>query len=205
MTTIRKRRRYIPAEVEDAILIEARLGRTPAQIHKALDPRFPNFPTLRTVQRIVSEMPPETAGPWVIEESAPEHVPAVLAALHDVAVYSDGERLHLERREAERIARIAAAAPDIPPFAHFLLSHGDETAVQLFLAFSPWKGQHERMTYLGMILRRGIRVAVPVAVPAVLVNQANPKDFWEAVGWIWYEAEAFKGIWGKESGSDAQA
>lgn len=194
-----KRRRYIKATVEDAIKAEIQLGRTPKQIQDVLNEggRFPevDIPTLRTIQRIVSETPVDTEV-WAITDSLDGW--PVIAALGEVAVASNGARLHITKAEAEAICRIANIAPDIPPLAHFLLAvRENQQEVQLFLAFAPWRQSSDDYMYLRTILQAGLRVPLIPPTPTLVLD--NPVEFWDVVASLLYRAEAFKQAWGKGS------
>lgn len=185
----RVQRRYIDADVEDAIRAKLELGRSPIQVEKELgaDERIGSrLPTIRTIQRIARERIPDTSGPWEIGNSSSEDGPGIIAALREVIVYSNGERLHLTRDEAESIIRIATIAPDIPPLAHFLLTKGQERDVQVFLAMSPWSDQGP-FQYYRTVVSGGLRIPIFPPMPTLVDGRGN---FWERVASMWYEFPA---------------
>lgn len=207
MATRRKRRSYIDADVEDAINTQFDLGRSPSQAQKVLsaDERFASrLPNIRTFQRLATEHEGPEGEPWAILDGDPADGPAILAALKEVMLYSNGERAHLSKAEAARIGRISRLAPDIPPLAHFLLAkHPTERNLQVFLALAPWRSDIARYEYLGRwVGRAGLRIPLVVPMPVLIVND-TPETFWEAVARMWYEAPGFvKALGRTETGGD---
>lgn len=117
------------------------------QVRKMLEREVPakDIPSEATVARVVKEVRgSDTTGPWDFGAAPTEELAAVVrahrTALDDLLWY----RRWPSRSEAEWIARLTQAAPDIDPaFAYHLAvraardpeSHRDIVAV---LAFAPW-------------------------------------------------------------------
>jgi hypothetical protein len=98
--------------------------------------------------------------PWDFLADPVDHLPQVLAA---IAAWqsSTGERWPVTLQEADTLASLFTAAPDLPPLTAASLTHqvlrwsslpaqdrwGRLTALRDFLGFAPWRGEDARRRY----------------------------------------------------------
>jgi hypothetical protein len=148
------RGRSVDPDVRSAIQGGGSKGLSPGEIHTALsqDPDFyGRVPSLRTVQRILSEgRPRDTSGRWTIQSNDGDRVRVVLDALAAVIEQTRGRVNGFTKEEADWIARLDRAAPGLPPFELWRiarlyigrLSRNEPTDdLDALLAFAPWRGE----------------------------------------------------------------
>lgn len=155
-----RKRRHVPLEVERAIGNLALRGFTPIQIYRHLEEKEEfkgKLPSLRTVQTIVKQnLPRDPSEPWSLADSKRGDVPSVLETLAAVIEQTEGRITSLSVAQAEWIARIDSAAPDIDPWDRFLVTvmyqklaetDGSTKDLDAFLAFAPWRGNEALIRY----------------------------------------------------------
>jgi hypothetical protein len=163
MATHKKRRR-IPGAVSDLIeqlLVER--AWTPGQVHEELARLHDNgqityLPDLRTVQRYAKELTPDDpSSPWTLTSETAAEAPFVLSALAERIERTQGRRRTVTQREAEMIAAVTRAAPDLDARRAFYIGsryavlrrEGASTEMlDLYLAFAPWRSPEASERYV---------------------------------------------------------
>jgi len=188
MATIRKRRR-IPADVEDAIKYQLALGRSPKQVEDLLSrhPEIgPRLPTERTIQRIAKGIDTSSEEAWTVAGANPEDVPLILPVLRELAIASDGQRLSLTWREAAYALRVIRAAPDlvVRMVLQWALTYARRDAageavtdLDIALAFAPWRGQNERSEFSERVINRSATVTRDTTPGFVVLNSPEWLSF----------------------------
>src|SRR5262249_23598131 len=107
------------------------------------------LPTLRTVQRIVSERTPrDNSGPWTLGTADTVHARVVLDVLAAVVDETEGHNASFTQEEAKWGVQVSAVAPDLPPYERWRIarlymgraSRGEPMDdLDGFLAYAPWR------------------------------------------------------------------
>lgn len=136
----------IPAGTYAAILemaVPAQLGAplpTASQIWKELKKRHLDDASLRTVERILGELPRQDgSAPWTLNDAQPTDLPLILEVLAEASGRPSG-------REAHWIATIRRAFPDLADFAlvgqlSMYAARGGHLLemVEQVLTYTPWR------------------------------------------------------------------
>lgn len=83
-------------------------------LHAELKGKKP--PALRTIQRLLGQMPTDDDAPWGLGDAKGEDARLILETQYLVFLASEGRRQHLTKREAAWVARVRKASPGMPPF-----------------------------------------------------------------------------------------
>ena len=147
-------KRVIEGHIRDLIEVLAFKEWTAGEIRNELQRQVAagklrgEVPHLRTIQRHLAKSshgPSETWAPEDVGQVEPALVLPVLAAVME---RSGGRRQHLTRAEADRIATLRAAVPDLPEWSAFLLARlylarraqgRPTTDLDALVAFAPWR------------------------------------------------------------------
>jgi hypothetical protein len=150
-----RRGRRIDPDVRARIEDLAGLQWTPGGIAEKLS-REPGFehrvPSKRTIEAIASPIRRQIRGDtWSFANAGPSEARLVLPVLREAIEQSGGKIVSFDVLDAEWIARIVAAAPDIPALSALLRGRaiasierragpleGAEQALSIFLAYRPW-------------------------------------------------------------------
>ena len=184
MATIRRDRKRIPGDIEDAIVEKTVLGWSAAQIDDYLDSvdAFADrLPSKRTIQRMVKERrTTDTTGSWSLADAEPDQAKLVLEVLPTKVAETSGQSSRFTIGEADWLIRIRSAAPDLPMRIAWLLSRmylsrqskGDDTHdLDCFLSYQPWQSAEQLDRYLSVALRDWIP-----RPPTYLMSALLPKD-----------------------------
>lgn len=155
----RKRRRSIDPEVYRRIDQLMALGRMPKEVAQTLEEEFSpeRVPNIRTIQRIAAEQQPDAAPETWLTSPVGNDDELVLPVLAEVIVRTAGRRQRLTKPEAERVAQLRRAAPDIPPWRAYLLARlyveaggdvGVRQRLDAVVAFATWRGLESLETYI---------------------------------------------------------
>lgn len=121
------RRRSLDPDVQQALERLLAAGFSPARAVQRLDQEAQltgRVPSLRTVQRVASELrPPDTSDTWRLVEADPDEARLVLPVLG--ALIEAGSMTSITQETARWIARIQRAAPGLAPLdvARFALRY----------------------------------------------------------------------------------
>lgn len=171
-----KRGWYTDPRIEIAIArvcreVRGETGRNPsaAAVQRFLDddeelqPLVPK--DLRTIRRIMEELPTDETGTWSVADADPDEVALVLPVLAHVAQATAGGVWSLTRREASLIHRIRRAAPSLPEAGVWRLTQcyindaglaGGEVLApyyDLLLALGAWQPGEGRVAFDRLIER----------------------------------------------------
>lgn len=174
-----RKRRYQDGDVQDAIeaLAIERPEWSPAQIRNELDQGElkGRLPSARTVQEIVKRArPADPSAPWSLADAEPSTVPLVLPVLAAVVARTQGQRNYVTRGEAEWLAKLRGAYPDLDPWQAYRLARlymarverRDATLdLDLYLALAPWRRGETEAQYR-RLLADGVIPAPPASVIA---------------------------------------
>ncbi len=153
-------------------------------LHKAGEITW--VPSLRTIQEVMRQhSPPDPSGPWSVADALDDDAALVLPVLAAIAERTSGRRSSFTRREAELIAKIRRAAPDLDLIAAFAYAReymlckerGVSTDdLDIGLAFSPWKDASAVKRFVQAV---GEDVAKEVffAIPLAAAYGAFPEMF----------------------------
>ena len=150
MTTLRGRR-YIDADVQEAIQELALRDHTPSQILRKLErkKRYKGrLPVLRTIQRIARELTfDDYSGRWSLKDYDGEGGRLILDVLGKLLSNSRGKEGQFTKAEANWVLKIRQAAPDLDLWKAWLLArlymlrernNADTDDLDAFLALTPW-------------------------------------------------------------------
>lgn len=151
----------IDVDIRDKIQELAIRGHGPAAILRALeeDDRVnkARLPSVRQVQRIVRQtLPPPTSGSWGIRDGAPEDARLILEAIPDIVQQTKGLVRLPRAAEAAWLARIRSVAPDLAPWAAYVLAlvyaqreaaHEPTEDLDVFLGYAPWRSVEAAKRY----------------------------------------------------------
>jgi hypothetical protein len=162
---VRRRQRYVDGELRWVVEERHNLDWSPKQIHDLLsaDPRFRGrVPTLRTIQRLVADLPRKRDAPWRLEPPPEIDDGVVLNVLAYVTAESGGRKLTLSNEEASWLTAIHRARPSLggPDVLFRLARHyisrraqsADSHDLDAFLAYEPWADKWSSHAYLREIL-----------------------------------------------------
>lgn len=165
-------------------------GRSPDAIADELRGE-PNAPTGRTIRNWIARgwvsKPVRPSDPWSLMHGRPEDVPLVLPVLEVVARLPRAAQW-LSIEEAEAVARIRRAVPEVKPAAALTLAilyvsrKGKETTdLDLYLAFHPWRSEDELEAEWTKRRQRYLAIAETARVEAIGVSGTHPG---QAYSWI---------------------
>jgi hypothetical protein len=138
-------------DVREAIERLALDGYRPAEILRRLPDLVgeANVPSSRVVQGIARRVTPrDTSEDWGVASDPREDAGVLLPFLAELLPATDGHIRTLTQKEAEMIARLLRAVPDLPAFTAYHLArdymarteHGQASAdLDAYLAFAPWR------------------------------------------------------------------
>jgi hypothetical protein len=150
-------KRRLPNGVVDAVLALA--GENgPKAIEAILRDRYgPDGPSIRTINRIIGELPDEGA----VWQFKPDEADVEDGAVLDVCSYlvesSEGRHRTMTEGEAEVVRGLRRAAPDLPApltwqltraYRGRLANHLPTMHLDHFLAFAPWRDRNRAGRYL---------------------------------------------------------
>ena len=183
--TPRRKRRYIDADVLQATreIFTSSPDFGPRHIWDELNTRAARgeiagtVPTLRSIQRLVSEWTPlEDTDPWRLEHADGADAALILPVLRAVIARTQGRVLSLTIGEAKWIVRLREAAPDIPPWAAYQLARMyltnkaaglDTDALDRIIAAAPWGNPHQY---------RRAQPGIPQVSPWLLAQLTDQED-----------------------------
>lgn len=159
MATKKRGRPKFDGDIMDAIDAYADEGWSPAQIHRELGKRAEfasRLPTLRTVQRYVSDRPYDPSGTWSLEQAQPDELETLLPILAAVIERTEGRLTYLTNTEAQWLTRLGRVAADLGEWMLYRLARmyirrkdaGEATDdLDAYLAFAPWRGPESERRY----------------------------------------------------------
>ena len=133
----------------------ATLGYSGADIHRKLKADYGEFnaPGLRTIQEHVRRLRPlDTSGTWSLAAADPETAELVLDTLAVMIEATDGRIHSLSNAEAQWVATIQQARPDVLPWTAYVLARAATRwesrglsldVLTIFLALAPWRGNDD--------------------------------------------------------------
>ncbi len=136
------------------------LARTPKEILRALEEELPfeHVPSLRTIQRVAAgHAIADKSETWLTSPLGSDDDELVLPVLAEVITRTEGRRQRLSKAEAERIAQLRRAAPDMSPWrAYFLarlyLRAGSDAGLRQHLdavvGFATWRDGESLARYV---------------------------------------------------------
>lgn len=158
-------------------------GMGPTAIHQQLEKQFGAYaPSLNTIKAWYKEYRDINAGaPWRVEDLQPEDAARVLSIQAAVTLETQGRVSHFTVAVAEWVAHISAMAPDLSPMQVYMLAwfyawyrqaERPSTALDAYLAFTPWRGGEYRAEY-----QRALANGWVPKPPAVFMIELN----WESI------------------------
>src|SRR6266571_2388636 len=151
MITTQRARRNIDLDVQANIELLTAEGWSATQIHRKLEQAGTyggRLPTLRTVQRIVSERTPrDKSGPWTMQDAGPD-ARTVLDVLAAAIEQTEGRVTTVSRDEAAWVVRLSQVTSGLWPYELWQLarlyvgrvSRGESASdLEAFLAYAPWR------------------------------------------------------------------
>lgn len=120
------RRRRIDPDIHEEIVARVLEHWTPSKIHQWLETSFEDksrLPSLRTVQRIVSDITAEDrSGPWSLRQAEGDDARLILDVLAVFLERTTRQRVYLTKTEADYVLKIRKAVPDEDLWAVFRLA-----------------------------------------------------------------------------------
>ena len=145
-----QRGRRTRPDIRSVALGLAKGGLQPAEIERLLHGTYgPEAPERRTIQSIVSEARQSPDDPWTLDATDADDAALVLPVLRVLLerMEAEGKRFRLTVPQAERIAWLRRAVPDIPLREAGRLALMSTMPPASYLAWAPWRSEADASAY----------------------------------------------------------
>ena len=145
-----QRGRRTRPDIRSVALGLAKGGLQPAEIGRLLHGAYgPEAPERRTIQSIVSEARQSPDDPWTLAATDADDAALVLPVLRVLLerMEAEGKRFRLTVPQAERIAWLRRAVPDIPLREAGRLALMSTMPPVSYLAWAPWRSEADAAAY----------------------------------------------------------
>ena len=194
----------------------AALGRTPAQIHRALLENFDpsRVPTRRTVERYVRQLvADDDSSPWTLTPArpSPDDGRLLLETLAQVIDETAGSVTTISGDLAAWVIAVRRAVPDLLPWLAYRVARvyqarttreTDRSDLDAWLAIGPWRGAEETQRYEAAVAQ-GLPRA-PMLLDAVVEGQ-TARELRGAALRMMIEESDLSGWWRAEGAKIADA